>query len=158
MKLSGMTVAGGMLIVVLLLCGCHREPAGTQAAAGAVPVRSVGERIAGSWQGSMLLNDEAVAGKIPPENLAELEAMQMGMEFREGGVLVLTGVHNGQPYTSRNQWKLLRESAEEATILSIEPSGAQKEIVLVFEGEDVFLLPVQTEVAELGAMRFERLR
>ena len=106
----------------------------------------------------MLVDDDAVSGKISDQQRAQLEAMQMGMEFRDDGVLVLTGVHNGQPYTSRNQWKLLKESGEEALILSTEPSGAEKEIVLVFEGEDVFLLPMKTEVAELGAMRFERLR
>ena len=151
-------VVSGWLTVCLPLCGCITERSSDTAPAATAAVRTAGERIAGAWQGSMLLNDEAVAGKIPPENLAALEGMQMGMEFRADGVLVLTGVHNGQPYTSRNRWKLMRESGEEATILSTEPSGAEKEIVLVFEGEDVFLLPVETEVAELGAMRFERLR
>jgi hypothetical protein len=106
----------------------------------------------------MLVDDDAVAGKLSAEQLAQLEAMEMGMEFRPDGSLLLTGVHGGQPYTSRNQWKLVQDAGDEVTIRSIEPSGAAKEIVLVFKGEDVFLLPVKTEVAELGAMRFQRLR
>ena len=145
----------GALLAGWLLGGCNKE---NSPAAASAPVRSPGERIAGSWQGMMIVDDEAVAGKIPAEKLAALDAMQMGMEFGIDGSLVLTGVHNGQPYTSRNRWKLVGEQGEEATILSTEPSGAEKEIVLVFEGEDVFLLPMKTEVADLGAMRFERLR
>jgi hypothetical protein len=80
------------------------------------------------------------------------------MEFHPDGSLLLTGVAGDKPYTSRNQWELVREDGQEITIKSIEPSGQEKEIVLVFEGDDVFLLPMKTEVAELGAMRFERLR
>lgn len=158
MRLSWMFWLAGALLSGWLLCGCSRESGSIED--GSVPAvsRSPGERIAGAWQGSMLVDDDAVEGKISAQQRANLEAMQMGMEFRDDGSLVLTGVHNGQPYTSRNQWKLLRVSGEEALILSTEPSGAEKEIVLVFEGEDIFLLPMKTEVAELGAMRFERLR
>ena len=149
----------GALLAGWLLSGCKTE-SGDAASSGpqSPALRSPGERIAGSWQGTMIVDDDAVAGKISPEKLAALDAMQVGMEFGADGSLVLTGVHEGRPYTSRNQWKLLRESGDEATILSTEPSGAEKEIVLVFEGEDVFLLPMKTEVADLGAMRFERLR
>jgi hypothetical protein len=106
----------------------------------------------------MLIDDEAVAGKLTAEELARLEGLEMGMEFHPDGSLLLTGVAGDKPYTSRNQWELVREDGQEITIKSIEPSGQEKEIVLVFEGDDVFLLPMKTEVAELGAMRFERLR
>jgi hypothetical protein len=158
MRLSWISGLVGAFLTGWLLCGCSTDsgPAATVPASAAA--RSPGERIAGSWQGAMLVDDEAIEGKLSADQRSALEAMQMGMEFRGDGVLVLTGIHDGRPYTSRNQWKLLRESGEEATILSTEPSGSEKEIVLVFEGEDVFLLPMKTEVAELGAMRFERLR
>ncbi len=158
MKISSLFWLVGALLAGWLLCGCGMRPGEGAATGSTAAVRSPGERIAGSWQGTMLVDDEAVAGKLSAEQFAALDAMQMGMEFGHDGSLVLTGVHDGKPYTSRNQWKLLRESGEEAIILSSEPSGAEKEIVLVFEGEDVFLLPMKTEVAELGAMRFERLR
>ncbi|MEX2027416.1 MAG: hypothetical protein WEH44_08945 [Pirellulaceae bacterium] len=158
MRLSWIFLLAAALLSGWLLCGCSHESGTMEDSSVSAASRSPGERIAGAWQGSMLVDDDAVEGKISDQQRAQLEAMQMGMEFRDDGSLVLTGVHDGQPYTSRNRWKLLRESGEEALILSTEPSGAQKEIVLVFEGEDVFLLPMKTEVAELGAMRFERLR
>ena len=158
MKLFWRFGLAGAVLSGWLLCGCSKDSGRIEDSPVAAASRSPGERIAGAWQGSMLVDDDAISGKISDQQRAQLEAMQMGMEFRDDGSLVLTGVHNGQPYTSRNQWKLLRESGQEATILSTEPSGNEKEIVLVFEGEDVFLLPMKTEVAELGAMRFERLR
>lgn len=148
------------LTVCLFAAGCStstNSPSNGPAAA-ARPDPQAADRIEGAWRGAMLVNDEAVAGKLSAEQLAQLETMKMGMEFRSDGLLVLTGVHDGRPYTSRNQWKVVKQTGEEITIRSIEPSGAEKEIVLVFEGEDVFLLPVKTEVADLGAMRFERLR
>lgn len=139
-----------------LLSGCSTSSNDTPPTARSP--RAASERIAGAWQGMMLVDDEAVAGKLSQQQVAQLASLEMGMEFREDGSLLLTGLHNGEPYTSHNQWKVLREGDDEVTIRSIEPSGAQKEIVLVFEGDDVFLLPMKTEVAELGAMRFERLR
>jgi hypothetical protein len=134
-----------------LFSGCGTSGAGPGASKAANVPRSAAERIAGAWQGTMLIDDEAVAGKLTAEELARLEGLEMG-------TLLLTGVAGDKPYTSRNQWELVREDGQEITIKSIEPSGQEKEIVLVFEGDDVFLLPMKTEVAELGAMRFERLR
>jgi hypothetical protein len=141
-----------------LFSGCGTSGAGPGASKAANVPRSAAERIAGAWQGTMLIDDEAVAGKLTAEELARLEGLEMGMEFHPDGSLLLTGVAGDKPYTSRNQWELVREDGQEITIKSIEPSGQEKEIVLVFEGDDVFLLPMKTEVAELGAMRFERLR
>lgn len=148
------------LTIGLAAAGCSSSTSAPSngPAAAARPVPRAADRIEGAWRGSMLVNDEEVTGKLSAEQLAQLETMKMGMEFRSDGLLVLTGVHDGRPYTSRNQWEVVQQTGEEITIRSIEPSGAEKEIVLVFEGEDVFLLPVKTEVADLGAMRFERLR
>ncbi|HZL87280.1 MAG TPA: hypothetical protein VFB96_02800 [Pirellulaceae bacterium] len=140
-----------------LFSGCGTSAAGPASKAARV-ARSTQERIAGAWQGTMLIDDETVAGKLTDQQLAELQALEMGMEFRSDGTLLLTGIVGDKPYTSRNQWELVRDGGKEITIKSIEPSGQEKEIVLVFEGDDVFLLPMKTEVAELGAMRFERLR
>jgi hypothetical protein len=44
------------------------------------------------------------------------------------------------------------------TIKSIETNGKETDAVLMFENDDSFLMPLKTEVANLGAMRFERLR
>jgi hypothetical protein len=50
------------------------------------------------------------------------------------------------------------------TIKSTEQSGTQKDIHIEFDGQDIFFIPVngrpqpEAEVAELGAMRFTRLR
>ena len=140
-----------------LLSGCGTQ-AKTDSAPRVASLRPAAERIAGAWQGTMLVDDEAVAGKLSEPEVAQLAALQMGMEFRDDGSLLLTGMAGDKPYSSRNQWELIGEDGQEVTIKSIEPSGQEKQIVLVFEGNDIFLLPMKTEVAELGAMRFERLR
>lgn len=141
-----------------LFSGCGTPAAGPAARPSANVARPAAERIAGAWQGTMLVDDEAVAGKLSAQQLEQLETLEMGMEFLPDGSLLLSGIAGDKPYTSRNQWELVRDNGQEITIKSIEPSGQEKEIVLVFEGDDVFLLPMKTEVAELGAMRFERLR
>lgn len=158
MKLSALYWLVGALAAGWLLVGCDRAASGPARQPAQAAARPAGERITGVWRGTMLVDDEATAGKLDDQQRAELEAMQMGMEFLADGSLLLTGVHHDKPYTSRNRWELLRAAGDEITIKSVEPSGHEKEIVLVFEGEDVFLLPMKTEVAELGAMRFERVR
>src|SRR5262245_6733578 len=117
-----------------LFSGCGTSTAGPAAPQATRAALSAGERIAGAWQGTMLVDDEAVAGKLSDQQLAELHALEMGMEFRSDGTLLLTGIAGDKPYSSRNQWELVKDAGKEITIKSIEPSGQEKEIVLVFEG------------------------
>ncbi|MCE9524420.1 MAG: hypothetical protein K8R36_00030 [Planctomycetales bacterium] len=112
----------------------------------------------GQWHGQMIL-DEETEKKLPPAQVAKLKAMTMGMEFQEGGKLILAGLKDdGKPYESEAAWEVVDAKDDQITIKSIEASGKATDAVLMFESDDSFLMPLKTEVANLGAMRFERLR
>jgi hypothetical protein len=116
------------------------------------------ERLPGKWHGEMIVYEDAVAGKLPPEKVAELTQMQMDFEFRPDGSMALSGVTQGQSYSEQGRWSLVKQDGELLTIKSIEKSGTEKDINIEFDGTDTFYIPLQTEVAELGAMRFTRMR
>ena len=116
------------------------------------------ERLPGKWHGEMIVYEDAVQGKLPPEKIAELSAMQMDFEFRNDGTMALSGDHNGQAYTTQGAWQMVKQEGDLLTIKSIEAGGGAKDINIEFDGSDTFFVPLETEVAELGAMRFTRLR
>jgi hypothetical protein len=116
------------------------------------------ERLPGKWHGEMIVYEDAVQGVLPPEKIAELEKMQMDFEFRSDGTMALSGAHQGQAYTTQGQWQLIKQEGDLLTIKSVEEGGGAKDINIEFDGSDTFFVPLQTEVAELGAMRFTRLR
>ncbi|MGI8978024.1 MAG: hypothetical protein ACR2FY_02240 [Pirellulaceae bacterium] len=112
----------------------------------------------GQWQGQMIL-DEEVKKQLPPAQVAKLQSMTMGMEFQPGGRLILAGMKDdGKPYESEAAWEVVKATDDQITIKSIEANGKETDAVLMFEDDDVFLMPLKTEVANLGAMRFERLK
>jgi|GEM_PF-1683940 hypothetical protein len=115
------------------------------------------ERLPGDWAGVMIIDEEGVKD-LPAENVAALKAMEMGISFSPQGEMILSGYNNGQPYESKGAWQLVKEEGETLTLRSIESDGTQKDIVLMFDGNDRFLMPLKTEVANLGAMQFDRLR
>ncbi len=145
-------------------CGGSATPAKSQAQAApevaeepAKPLTPE-ERLAGQWQGQMILDDEALK-LLPADKIEKLRGTQMGMEFRPDGKLILVGVKDdGKPYQSEGTWQLIKVEGSHVTIRSTESSGKESDAVLMFEGDDTFLLPLKTEVANLGAMHFERLR
>jgi hypothetical protein len=142
-------IALALPVVVLLVgvvgCGSSAPPAAI-------------ERLPGKWHGEMIVYEDAVQGKLPPEKIAELSAMQMDFEFRQDGTMALSGDHKGQAYTTQGQWQMVKQEGDNLTIKSIEQGGSEKDINIEFDGSDTFFVPLQTEVAELGAMRFTRLR
>jgi hypothetical protein len=105
----------------------------------------------------MVIDQEGVKG-LPADKVEALKAMEMGISFSPQGEMVLSGYNNGQPYESRGAWQLVKEEGDKLTLRSIEGDGTQKDIVLMFDGNDRFLMPLKTEVANLGAMQFERMR
>jgi hypothetical protein len=134
-------------VVTAALAGC-----GSSAPPAAI------ERLPGKWHGEMIVYEEAVQGKLPPDKIAELRAMQMDFEFRPDGSMELSGAHKGQAYTTQGQWQMVKQEGDLLTIKSIEQGGGAKDINIEFDGSDTFFVPLETEVAELGAMRFTRLR
>ena len=114
-------------------------------------------KIVGTWQGTMQVNPAAME-KLPAENVEQLKQMRMEMTIRENGTLTMAGETNGKPYTGENRWELVSASASKVTIKSIDADGKTKPIDLLFDSADSFHMPLQTEVADLGAMQFNRIR
>jgi hypothetical protein len=72
--------------------------------------------------------------------------------------------NSGAAFTTQGRWETLKQDGDLLTIKSTEQTGTQKDINIEFDGKDTFYVPVngrpapEAEVAELGAMRFTRLR
>jgi hypothetical protein len=131
--------------LIACLSGCSGSPAPA-------------ERLPGKWNGKVILSHETIGNSLSPVHIAELERMKMGIEFTKDGQMILSGLNGSVPYQSKGQWKLLGQEGDVLTIKSIESDGTQKDVVLVFDGKDKFSMPLKTEVANIGAMEFERLR
>jgi len=148
----------------LLLAGCGggtaektADAVNTQDAEPRQPLTPE-QRLEGQWQGQIVLDEDAQRN-LPPAQVAKLQSMTMGMEFLPDGKLVLAGLKDdGKPYQSYGAWRIVKVEDDNITIKSIEASGKETDAVLMFESDDSFLMPLKTEVANLGAMRFERLR
>lgn len=146
-----------LLAAPLALAGCGSGTA-EKTAARTEKTITPEQLLQGQWQGQMVLDKDAEK-QLRPAQVAKLKAMTMGMEFQTEGKLILAGVKDdGQPYESEAVWEVLQASDNEITIKTIEASGKATDAVLMLESDDVFLMPLKTEVANLGAMRFERLK
>jgi hypothetical protein len=117
------------------------------------------ERLPGRWHGEMIVYEEELQGKLTPEQIAGLAKMQWDFEFRPDGSMTLSAANEqGQSAKSDGRWELVKQEGDLLTIKSTEQSGDAKQINFEFDGSDVMFTPVQTNVAELGAMRFTRMR
>jgi len=143
--LSAMALAAG-----LVGCGSSKLPPAAQ-------------RLSGKWRGEMIVYEETQA-KMPAEQIAALSQLQYDFEFRPDGSMVLSGSTAGQAFSTQGRWEKTKEDGDLLTIKSIEESGTQKDIQIEFDGSDIFYVPLNAkpspaaEVAELGAMRFTRMR
>jgi len=122
------------------------------------------QRLPGKWHGEMIVYKDELQGKLPEEKIAALEQMQMDFEFRPDGTMTAAGAHAGQAAASRGQWQMVKQEGDVLTIQSTDEGGGPPEHKnFEFDGTDIFYMPIQanlgeTGVAELGAMRFTRLR
>jgi len=143
--LSAMALAAGFVG-----CGSPKLPAAA-------------ERLPGKWHGEMIVYEET-QGKLPADAITKMSQTQYDFEFRTDGTMALSGVNSGQAFNSEGRWQTLKQDGDLLTIKSTEQSGTQKDINIEFDGTDTFYIPVngrpspEAEVAELGAMRFTRLR
>lgn len=148
----------GLAVWVFALVASAAWGCGRQA-----PLPPPAERLPGKWHGEMIVYEETQA-RLPPEKVAELAKMQMDFEFHPDGSMALMGVHDGKAYTAQGRWQPIRQEGDVLIIKSIEQTGTEKDIQIEFDGSDTFYIPLNgrpapdAEVAELGAMRFTRLR
>jgi hypothetical protein len=150
-------------LVGLVGCGGSSAPAPQANAAATTaqtqqPAESIDVELEGTWHGQMIVNENEATKKLKTEQVAALKAMQMTMTFREDGTLKLAGENAGKPYESENRWDLVGVEGNKLTIKSLDPDGQAKNIDLFFNNSQSFDMPLSTEVAELGAMRFTRVR
>jgi hypothetical protein len=137
--------------------------AGLVGCGGSAKLPAAADRLPGKWRGEMIVYEET-EGKLPPDKIAELSQMQWDFDFRPDGSMALSGANLGKAYTTEGRWQTLKQEGDLLTIKSTEQSGTQKDINIEFDGKDTFYIPVngrpapEAEVAELGAMRFTRLR
>jgi hypothetical protein len=116
------------------------------------------ERLPGRWQGEMIVYEDAVQGKLTPQQIEQLLQKRMGLEFAADGSMITSAEIDGQAQASAGRWELVTEEGDLLTIKSTEENGQSKDVNIEFDGADTFFIPLKTEVAELGAMRFTRLR
>ena len=146
LALSALLVASGLV-------GCGGSPSLP------APV----QRLPGKWHGEMIVYEEELQGKLPPDRIAALAQMQMDFEFRPDGTMTAAAAHAGQAAASRGQWQMVKQEGDVLTIQSTEEGGRAEHKNFEFDGRDIFYMPIQANlgesgVAELGAMRFTRLR
>jgi hypothetical protein len=140
-------ICGSMLAAMLVAAvGCGK---------GSLPPA---QRLPGKWQGKMVVDRDSVGASLNPQQIAELERMEMGIEFSKDGEMILSGINNNQPYRSQGKWQFINQDGDQLTIKSVESDGTQKDVIILFDGSDKFHMPLKTEVANIGAMTFERLR
>ena len=137
--------------------------AGLVGCGGSAKLPPAAERLPGKWRGEMIVYEETQA-KMPPDKIAVLSQMQWDFDFRPDGSMTLSGVESGRASATEGRWQTLKQDGDFLTIKSIEQTGTQKDINIEFDRIDTFYIPVNAapapgaEVAELGAMRFTRLR
>jgi len=146
-----------LLIAPLALSGCGGNTAEKPSAQREKTITPE-QLLQGQWKGQMVLQEDAKK-RLTDKQIAKLESMTMGMEFQPEGKLVLVGLtDDGEPEEKLGAWHVLDARDDQITIKTIEENGKVTEAVLMLESDDAFLMPLKTEVANLGAMRFERLR
>jgi hypothetical protein len=144
------TLVATLMAAGLVGCGGSKLPTPSQ-------------RLPGKWHGEMIIYDEAQA-KLPAEQVAQMAQMQYDFEFRPDGSMALSGIHSGQAFTTEGRWQPVKQDGDLLVIKSTEQTGAAKDVNIEFDGKDTFYIPFNArpapnaEVAELGAMRFTRLR
>ena len=116
------------------------------------------ERLPGRWQGHMIVYEDSVQGKLTPEQISQLSQQQLGLEFAADGTMVTSAEVNGRATSASGNWELVTQEGDLLTIKSTEQGGQAKDVNIEFDGADTFYIPLKTEVAELGAMKFTRLR
>jgi hypothetical protein len=132
--------------------------AGVVGCGGSASLPEASQRLPGKWHGQMIVYEEEVQGKLSPEQIADLAQKKLDLEFAADGTMITSGEVQGQSFSKPGRWELVSQEGDLLAIKSTEAGGQTKDVNIEFDGADRFFIPLKTEVAELGAMRFERLR
>lgn len=143
------------LLALAALSGCG---GGSTAVTENAPAETIEVDIEGTWQGQMVVNEQEAAQKLGEHQLEALRKLRMEMTFRPDGTLQLVGEMTGKSEEGENKWDLVGTDGNTLTIKVADAKGREKNMELFFLDSHSFETPLSTEVANLGAMRFTRVR
>lgn len=142
------------LIALAALCGCGGS-ADPKTAGG--PTETIDVDLEGTWISQVFIN-EAEAAKADANAVEVIKSMKMQMTFTTDGKLQLVGETGGQSYDAENQWSLVDMQDNVLKIKSITPEGKEKDLEFFFNDANSFDMPLNLETAQVGALRFTRVR
>ncbi len=123
-------------------------------------------KLVGKWQGSPVLDDAAIqqklgeAGqgpvmkKVVETSIEAAKSLTMDLQFNADGTMSSSG-RVGQ---SSGTWEVLNEEGPHATLKTIESAGNEKQIEITFETDDTFSMPLPGPLADIGTVRFQRVK
>src|SRR5689334_12498027 len=98
-----------LLATPLILSGCGSGTAEKQTMRTEKTITPE-QLLEGQWRGQMVVADDAEK-TLKPAQVKKLKAMTMGMEFQEGGKLILAGVDDdGTAYERPGTWEVVKAS------------------------------------------------
>lgn len=133
-------------------CGGSADPKTAEA-----PKEQIDVQLEGTWQSEVIIN-EAEAAKAKPEAVDLIKSMKMEMTFREDGTMSIVSETNGQSYEDENRWDLVDLSDNKLTIKSITADGKEQPHDFYFNNSNSFDMPLSIDTAQVGALRFTRVR
>ena len=147
-------LCAALLIALAALSGCGGS---TEPKSAEVPTETIDVDLEGTWSSEVVIN-EAEAAKADANAVEVIKSMKMEMTFTPDGKLQLAGETNGQSFDAENQWSLVDMQDNVLKIKSITPEGKEKDLEFFFNDSNSFDMPLNLETAQVGALRFTRVR
>lgn len=151
-RLLALVILIAIACASLLGCGGSDQPQTAEA-----PAESIDVQLEGTWTSEVII-DEAEAAKADAETVAVIKSMKMQMTFTEDGKLQLAGETNGRSYQDENDWQFIDQTENVLKIKSVTTDGKEKDLEFYFNDSNSFDMPINLETAQLGAIRFTRVR
>jgi hypothetical protein len=114
-------------------------------------------KLEGTWQGEAIV-DETEAAKVNPVAVQLVKSMKMEMTFRDDGTLSIVSESNGKSFEDENRWDYVDQDDNKLTIKSIAADGKEENHEFFFNSSNSFDMPLLIETAQVGALRFTRVR
>lgn len=143
-----------VLIAFAALSGCGGSDDPKTAAA---PTESIDVQLEGTWTSQVIINEDEAA-KADAAAVEVIKSMKMQMTFTEDGILQIDGESNGKPYHDENSWELVDQTDNVLKIKALTRDGRAKDHEFFFNDSNSFDIPLSLETAQVGALRFTRIR
>jgi len=148
------SLCAALLVAFAALAGCGGSADPQTAAA---PAEAIDVDLQGTWVSEVFINEEEAA-KADANAIEVIKSMKMEMTFTPDGKLQLAGETNGQSYDAENQWTVVDQQDNVLKIKSVTAEGREKDLEFFFNDSNSFDMPLNLETAQVGALRFTRVR